>query len=115
MSSLARVRPPAMTMMTKCFYQERHYLCQISYVYFVEGVRQGWHISGIYPVRWPIDGFQQRWHIGYPIYRISVNIGFFLNIGYRIGYKLQAWKYRISDIDKFKNIGYRMSFHLTLK
>ncbi len=31
--------------------------------------------------------FYQEWHIGFLIYQISVNIGFFANIGYRIGYK----------------------------
>ncbi len=51
----------------------------------------------------------QRWHIGFPIYRISVNIGIFSNIGYRIGWKLQALKYRISDIGRFENIGYRLN------
>ncbi len=34
--------------------------------------------------------FKQRWHIGFPIYRISVNIGNFLNIGYRIGWKFET-------------------------
>ena len=49
--------------------------------------------------------WDQRWHIGFPIYRISVNIGTFSNIGYRIGWKLQT----LSDIGWSKNIGYRLT------